>query len=256
MGAVWVLTTPKGGAGKTTLALVLAGELARLGKTVEIIDADANAPIITWTMTAANAGRTIGGPGDATGSAARIHVTRAAQEAAAFRGQITTAQARADFTIIDTEGTNNPLSTFAIAAANLVIVPMQASPEDGRHALRAVEFAAEVGAMRGAAIPTVVVLTRTGVVRDSAQRTVERTIAEQAAARHLVLCPVRLAERGAYRTILLEGCTLDALAVVNPVTGLETAQQNAAALLRALAGCYREILAGRQNEAATPETAA
>ncbi|MBD1203315.1 MAG: AAA family ATPase, partial [Rhodobacteraceae bacterium] len=46
MGAVWVLTTPKGGAGKTTLALVLAGELARLGKTVEIIDADANAPVI------------------------------------------------------------------------------------------------------------------------------------------------------------------------------------------------------------------
>ncbi|MCX8508331.1 MAG: ParA family protein, partial [Rhodobacteraceae bacterium] len=152
MAAVWVLTTPKGGAGKTTLALVLAGELARLGKTVEIIDADANAPMLAW----AAKGR----------CPQTVTVTQAAGEAGGLRAQIALAKSRASFTLIDTEGTNNALSTFAIASADLVIVPMQASPEHARHAVRAVEFCAEVGHMRGAEVPTVVILNRMSAVRD------------------------------------------------------------------------------------------
>jgi chromosome partitioning protein len=44
-----VFVSPKGGAGKTTSALILASQIAR-GTTVTIVDADPNHPIKTWAM--------------------------------------------------------------------------------------------------------------------------------------------------------------------------------------------------------------
>ncbi|MCC2654489.1 MAG: hypothetical protein K0Q60_4655, partial [Microvirga sp.] len=45
---VVVVANPKGGAGKSTAALVLATTLVHLGATVSIIDADPNRPIMDW----------------------------------------------------------------------------------------------------------------------------------------------------------------------------------------------------------------
>ena len=42
-----VLVSPKGGAGKTTAAMILAAELAR-GTQVTVVDADPNHPIQRW----------------------------------------------------------------------------------------------------------------------------------------------------------------------------------------------------------------
>ena len=226
--AIWVLTTPKGGAGKTTLALVLAGELARHRQRGEILDADANAPILTW----AARGRL----------PETIRVQRAESEPGRLRSQIEEAGARSDFVLIDTEGTNNTLATFAIGQADLVLVPMQPSPEDARHAVRAVDFAGDVARMRRERVPTVVVMTRTRGVQDGGQRAIQSMIAGLAADKRLVLCPVMLAERGAYRAIIAEGCTLPQLPGFQTVAGVEEAQRNAIALLRALATCHEDIL--------------
>ena len=43
-----VFASPKGGAGKSTSAVVLASELARRGAAVTIIDADPNRPVSAW----------------------------------------------------------------------------------------------------------------------------------------------------------------------------------------------------------------
>ena len=43
-----VFASPKGGAGKSTSAVVLATELAGRGATVAIIDADPNKPVSRW----------------------------------------------------------------------------------------------------------------------------------------------------------------------------------------------------------------
>lgn len=225
--ATWVLTTPKGGAGKTTLALVLAGELARHRQRVEILDADPNAPILTW----AARGRL----------PETIRVHRAESEPARLRAQVEEAGRRADFVLIDTEGTNNTLATFAIGQADLVLVPMQPSPEDARHAVRAVEFAGDIGRMRPERVPTVVVMTRTRAVQDGGQRSIQSMIAGMAKDKRLTLCPVMLAERAAYRAIVAEGCTLPQLPAFQPVAGVEEAQRNAMALLRALATCHDDI---------------
>jgi chromosome partitioning protein len=45
---VVVVANPKGGARKSTAALVLATTLVHLGATVSIIDADPNRPIMDW----------------------------------------------------------------------------------------------------------------------------------------------------------------------------------------------------------------
>ena len=43
-----VFASPKGGAGKSTSAVVLATEIAGRGATVAIIDADPNKPVSRW----------------------------------------------------------------------------------------------------------------------------------------------------------------------------------------------------------------
>ena len=55
--AVISIGNPKGGAGKTTLALVLADTLATSGASVSVIDADPNAIIENWATKRRNADR-------------------------------------------------------------------------------------------------------------------------------------------------------------------------------------------------------
>lgn len=43
-----VFATPKGGAGKSTSAVLLATELAASGAAVTIVDADPNRPVARW----------------------------------------------------------------------------------------------------------------------------------------------------------------------------------------------------------------
>ena len=43
-----VFASPKGGAGKSTSAVLLGAELARKGAAVTIIDADPNKPLSQW----------------------------------------------------------------------------------------------------------------------------------------------------------------------------------------------------------------
>jgi chromosome partitioning protein len=45
---VFAFANPKGGAGKSTSALILAQALTRSGASVTVIDADPNRPILDW----------------------------------------------------------------------------------------------------------------------------------------------------------------------------------------------------------------
>ena len=55
-----VFASPKGGAGKSTSAVVLAAELALREADVVIIDADPNRPVSSWAKTIGPAGQTLG----------------------------------------------------------------------------------------------------------------------------------------------------------------------------------------------------
>src|ERR1700712_5934441 len=121
MMPVVVFANPKGGAGKSTSALVLALTLAEAGATVTVIDSDPNRPILDWRSGASRSNVRV--VGDATESTI-VHVIGAERE-------------QQQFVFVDLEGTASRLVSRAIRRADLVVVPLQASAVDARQASRA-----------------------------------------------------------------------------------------------------------------------
>lgn len=147
--------SPKGGAGKTTSALVLAEQLARSAD-VTVIDADPNRPIESWAKGGAKP--------------ERLTVIADADEEN-IMDRIEDAAARTPFVIVDLEGTAAKIVLMAISQADFVIVPTQGSQLDAEQAGRAFRVIAQQEKMSRRRVPYSVLLTRT----NSAIRT--RTLA-------------------------------------------------------------------------------
>ena len=141
-----VFVSPKGGAGKTTAALILACELAR-GAPVTVIDADPNRPIKNWASTAAATNLAVIADADEENILERI------EEAAALT----------PFVVVDLEGTAAKIVLLAVSQADLVIVPTQGSQLDAEQASRALRVIKQQEKMSGRSVPFAVLLTRTSV---------------------------------------------------------------------------------------------
>ena len=108
----------KGGVGKTTLALHLAGEWARRGNRVTLIDADPQGSALDWSQQRAREGspRLFGVVG-----LARDTLHHEAPELARD----------ADYVVIDGPPRVSGLMRSALLPADLVLIPVQPSPFDG-----------------------------------------------------------------------------------------------------------------------------
>lgn len=116
-----VFVSPKGGAGKTTSALVLASQLAR-SALVTVIDADPNRPIATW----------------AKGSHTPVNLTVVSDaDEENIMERIEEAAVATPFVIVDLEGTASKIVVMAVSQADFVIVPTQGSQLDAEQAGRA-----------------------------------------------------------------------------------------------------------------------
>jgi chromosome partitioning protein len=207
---VIVFASPKGGAGKSTSAVLLACEFADAGRHVTVIDADPNRPVSKWAKR--------------PGKPATLTVLDGVTEDTVI-DTIEAAARTAQFVIVDLEGTASLMVAYAISRADLVIIPSQASQLDGEEAVKAVQLVRKQEKAFGIAIPAAVLFTRTG----AAIRTRDlRRIASQLADGGVPVFTISMVERAAYRAVFAYGGTLNNLDATQ-VSGIPAASENARA---------------------------
>ena len=140
-----VFANPKGGAGKSTAAVILATQLARRGADITILDADPNKPVSEWAR---------------RGVPERLTVVADISEATII-DEIDSAAEKTTFVIVDLEGTASMMVAYAISRADLVIIPTQASQLDAKQAARAVSLIKQQEKAFRKAIPFSILFTRT-----------------------------------------------------------------------------------------------
>jgi chromosome partitioning protein len=201
------VANPKGGAGKSTTALVLGTTLASKDATVSIIDCDPNQPIKAW----------------ATGqSKSAVRVLSDVTESRIVP-VIDAERAERQFVIVDLEGTASRMVSRAIARSDLVLIPMQASAVDAAQAARAVGLVREEEQVINRPIPLRVVFTRTSPQIPTRN---EKLIMEELRGSGVPLLTTHLNQRTAFQSLFTYKLALDELDPT-AVNGLEAAVTNA-----------------------------
>ena len=203
-----VFASPKGGAGKSTSAVILACELARRGAAVTIIDADPNRPVSVWARR----------PGRPEG----LEVIADVSEESVI-DEIEGAAARVPFVIVDLEGTASMTVAYAISRADLVIIPSQGSQLDAAEAAKAVRLIRQQEKAFTRRIPHAVLFTRTSAA--IRPRTLQH-IRGEFEAHGVPSLQTQMHEREAFRAIFSFGGTIDSLNAAQ-VSGLDGATKNA-----------------------------
>jgi chromosome partitioning protein len=124
----------KGGSGKTTAAMHVAVALARMGRSVAVIDLDMRQKSLSRQIEnrvewRARAGSDLATPQalEVAPSTAPSRDVAAQEETQAFARALADADGRFDFLIIDTPGSATELSRLAHAAANTLVTPVNDS---------------------------------------------------------------------------------------------------------------------------------
>ncbi len=207
---VIVFASPKGGAGKTTSAFILATELADRGMNVTIIDADPNHPIAYWAK---------------RGGKSKNLKVRVNDSEESILDDIDEAAEQSDFVIVDLEGTANLSVAYAISRADLVIIPSQRSALDAGEAAKAIALVKRQSRVSGREIPVALLLSRTS----QAIRTkgLKRMI-ESLKTHNVESFMVEINEREAFKAVFDHMLTLSQLKA-SQVGGLDKARENASA---------------------------
>lgn len=206
---VIAFTNPKGGSGKTTSALLLASELAGRGAEIVIIDADPEKWVSQWG----------GLPGCPSNVAIVSDVTEDS-----IVDQIEEFAAKAQFVIVDLEGTASLMVANAIGMSDLVIIPTQGSSMDAKGAAKTIRLIRNQSRMARRDIPHAVLLTRTSAA--VASRAI-RNVRDQLDQAGIPVFKTSLVERAAYRDILDYGgllADLDRAQVSNVDKAVENAR--------------------------------
>jgi chromosome partitioning protein len=203
-----VFANSKGGAGKSTAAVILATQLAHKRTTVSLIDADPNKPVSQWAKR--------GECPDNISVIADVSETSIIDE-------IENAAQNTPFVVVDLEGTASTTVAYAISRADLVIVPIQGSQLDATEATKAIRLVAVQEKAFNKKIPYAVLYTRTSsAIRP---RTLQY-IQDQFRKHNIVTFKTHLHEREAYRALFSFGGTLENLDP-RQVSNLDAAIANA-----------------------------
>jgi len=226
-----VFVSPKGGAGKTTAALLLASQLAS-SYDVTLIDADPNRPIKAW----ASGGNT----------PKRLSVVSDVDEDNIIE-RIEEAAQKSPIVVVDLEGTAAKIVVLAVSQADLAVIPIQGSQLDAEQASRAIKVIKQREKMTGRALPYAVLLTRTNpVIRTRTMSHIQKGLIDAG----VPVMETELNDREAFRAVF---SFRQPLAGLDPteVANLDKAQANvedfALEILRELSSASSEV---RQGEVA------
>jgi chromosome partitioning protein len=184
------LASSKGGAGKSTTAVLLACELAVRGTTVTLIDADPNQPVSAWGKK----------PGKPDGLTVVSDVTEET-----LIDAIDDAARKTAFVIIDLEGTASLMVTQAMSRSDLVIIPTKGSPLDAAEAVKVIKFIRRQERAFSRTIPFAVLFTQTNpAVRPRTLKSIEADLRGQG----VPTFHTAIHERDAFRTVFSFGGTL------------------------------------------------
>lgn len=207
-----VIASPKGGAGKSTTAVLLGTELAHAGASVTMLDCDPNGSLSLWADRAALPDR----------MAIRTDITESS-----IIKTIRECDQDGGVVIVDLEGVASRLVSRAISQADLVITPMRATTLDATIGVRAMALIAEEEEALDRNIPHAAVFTMTRAIRSKQHSGIEKSLKAQGVD---VIDPP-LMERAAYSALFEFGGDLRSI----PAQGnMDGARENASAFAQAV----------------------
>ncbi|WP_152048715.1 ParA family protein [Aureimonas psammosilenae] len=209
---VIVIASSKGGAGKSTTAVLLGTELAHAGATVTMLDCDPNHSLSLWASKN-KLPKNIETVSDVTESSVVKIIKQHDDD-----GRIV---------IVDLEGVASRMVSRAISQADLVLIPMRATILDATIGARSLALIAEEEESLGREIAHAVVFTMTRAIRSKQQNGIETSLREQG----IRIVEPPLMERAAFSALFEFGGDLRSI----PSQGnMEGAVENASSFARAV----------------------
>lgn len=159
-----VVASPKGGAGKSTTAVLLGTELAHEGVPVTMLDCDPNRSLTLWASQSE--------------LPPNITVLSDISEADIVR-TIKAHDQDGQIVVVDLEGVASRLVSRAISQADLVLTPMRATTLDATIGARALQLIAEEEEALDREILHAVVFTMTKAIQSKQHKGIEASLREQ-----------------------------------------------------------------------------
>lgn len=207
-----VVASPKGGAGKSTTAVLLGTGLANAGAEVVMVDCDPNRSLTIWSKRGT--------------MPQRMRVLSDVTESEIVK-TIKNHDNDGKIIIVDLEGIASRLVSRAISQADLVLIPMRATTLDATIGARALQLIEEEEEALDRSIPYALVFTMTKAVKSKQHSGIEKSFREQG----VDLIEPPLMERAAFSALFEFGGDLYSM----PEQGnMEKAIENASLFVQAV----------------------